>query len=196
MANSQPTTDEEIAISTQKGNKEAFGFLVEKYEIKIKNYIRRFVQEKETINDISQGVFLKAFVNIQSFKPKLKFSAWLYRIAHNELVNFLKKKKALPLFDLDILWPGFSTDKRQIETDVEKQMLLDGFEKCFEQLAPKYREIIVLYYLENLSYQEIAEVLKSPTATVGVRLKRAKEIVRAICQKNPAAVPTIYNEQI
>jgi len=84
--------DEQLAKATQNGDKNAFGFLVERYQEKIQRYINKFIQGIEA-EDITQTVFLKSFENINSFKTELKLSSWLYRIAHNELVNYLKKKK-------------------------------------------------------------------------------------------------------
>lgn len=182
MANSQTTTDEQITQLVKRGDNQAFGFLVEKYEASIKRYARKFTQDPETINDIAQTVFLKAFSHINSFNPKLKFSSWLYRIAHNELVNFLKKKKELPLFDFDTFWPHLSPGKKELENETEKIMMKETFEKCLAKIPAKYREVINFYYLENLSYEEIAEILHAPASTVGVRLKRGKAVLKKLCR--------------
>lgn len=188
MANGRTTTaptDEQIARKVQQGDTQAFSFLMEKHEASIKRYARKFTQDPETINDITQNVFLKAFSHINSFNAKLKFSTWLYRIAHNELVNFLKKKKELPLFDFDTFWPGLTHGKKELESETEKTMLLEAFEKCLEKVPAKYKEVINFYYLENLSYEEISEILQTPLSTIGVRLKRGKAILRKLCfQKN------------
>ncbi|MHA1211225.1 MAG: RNA polymerase sigma factor, partial [Candidatus Heimdallarchaeota archaeon] len=100
-------TDEEIARLVQSGNIDIFGEIVNRYEEKIKRYGRKFLSGIQDIEDIVQDVFLKTYENIQSFDTKRKFSSWIYRIAHNEFVNALKKhkKKPLPLFELDILFP-------------------------------------------------------------------------------------------
>jgi len=186
MANGQtttPATDEQIAQKVQKGDNQAFGFLIEKHEASIKRYARKFTQDQETINDITQNVFLKAFSHINSFNTKLKFSTWLYRIAHNELVNFLKKKKELPLFDFDTFWPGLTASKKELESETEKTMLLEAFEKCLQKVPAKYKEVITFYYLENLSYEEISEILQAPLSTIGVRLKRGRAFLRKMCQQ-------------
>ncbi len=183
MSDYSEKTDEQLALLTQKGEVDAFGFLITKYEEKIKRYIKKFLKGEE-VEDISQTVFLKAFKNIRGFKTKLKFSTWLYSIAHNELVNFLKKKKTLPLLDFDIFLPHYQTGRKEMETETEKKMLLEVFERCLDRLEPKYKEVIALYYIEQLSYQEIAEITHSPTSTVGIRIKRAKAILKKICTQN------------
>src|SRR4030042_3444732 len=83
-------TDKKLASQTTK-NQNAFNPLVEKYAEKIRRYISRVIGNWDEAEDLTQDVFIKAYQNINSFNPKLKFSSWLYRIAHNESVNFIKK---------------------------------------------------------------------------------------------------------
>lgn len=175
-------TDEQLVLLTQQGNVEAFEFLIKRYEDKIKKYVQRMVQGKDDLNDITQNVFLKAFKNIQGFHLKHKFSSWLYRIAHNETVNFLKKKKPLALFDFDVFLPHYNLGKQDIESEAERKQFKQTFDQCLDELESKYKEVVILYYLEELSYQEIADVLHLPVSTVGVRLKRAREALKKLCQ--------------
>jgi len=176
-------SDENLAVLTQKSDNNAFEFLVIRYEEKIKRYLSRMLN-KADVEDISQNVFLKAFININSFNEKLKFSAWIYRIAHNEAVNHLKKRKTLPLFDFDIFLPHQSYIKQEVEDEATKTEIKNEIEACLEKITPKYKEIILLFYFEDFSYQQIADVLRIPQATVGVRLKRAREEVKKIYLKN------------
>jgi len=85
-------TDEEIALMVQQGDIQAFGMLVDRYERKIKRYAKKFISSAEDAKDLAQEVFMKAYANIQSFNAERRFSPWIYRIAHNEFVNALKKK--------------------------------------------------------------------------------------------------------
>lgn len=173
-------SDEQLVRLTQQGVVPAFGFLIEKYQDKIIKYIRRMVQGPDAPNDIAQNVFLKAFENIQGFNLKLKFSPWIYRIAHNETVNYLKKKKSLPLFDFDVFLPHYSVGKEDIENEAEKKRQILKVGSSLNELNFKQKEVLLLYYFQDLSYQEIAEVLKIPIATVGVRIKRARDAVKEI----------------
>ncbi len=182
MEEEPPKTDEELALAAQNGDTDAFGFLVGRYEEKIKRYIKKFFSGTET-EDITQTAFLKAFENIKSFKTELKFSSWLYRIAHNELVNFLKKKKMLPLFDFDVFLPHYHTSQKEMENEADKKIEIEQFQKCLDKLEGKYKEVVILYYFENLSYQEIADITHSPISTVGVKIKRAKEKLKQIWNK-------------
>lgn len=85
-------TDENIASEVQKGHIHEFGVLVERYEKKLLRYAQRFLFDQEDSKDIVQEVFLKAFKNIQSFDPARSFNSWIYRVAHNEFINNIKKE--------------------------------------------------------------------------------------------------------
>ncbi|MEY4723320.1 MAG: polymerase sigma factor SigW [Candidatus Parcubacteria bacterium] len=172
----EETTDERIALRVQAGDQEAFGILVQRYGQKILRYARKFLFGYQDAEDMAQEVFIKAFVNIRSFDATRKFSSWLYRIAHNEFVDAIKRKKRepIPFFDPDELFPhpvSQSDPGREAEAVATRASL----EAHLDALDPKYREPLVLYYFEELDYGEISEVLRIPVSTVGVRLKRGRE---------------------
>lgn len=177
-------SDEEIAALVQAGDIDFFGVLVHRYKEKMIRYARKFLSDNEDINDIIQEIFIKVYKNIQSFDIKRKFSPWLYRIAHNELVNALKKRKKniLPIFEVDTFLPHSFQDN-SFGQNIDRQDIQKIINKCLDLLEPKYREPIILYYLEDLSYKEIAEVMRVPISTVGVRIKRAKEMMKSIFKK-------------
>lgn len=174
-------TDEEIARKVQNGDTESFGVLMERYGSKISRYGKKFLSNGHDIEDFVQEIFIKAYVNIQSFDAMMKFSPWLYRIAHNEFINALKKKSRLPLFvfDFDAIFPHLpaeeSADKEANDKDI-KNML----DRCLVKLDSKYREPLILNYFEEMNYGEIAEILHIPVSTVGVRLSRGKIILKKI----------------
>lgn len=180
----QNKTDEEIAVLVQSGDIGSFSFLVERYEEKLKRYARKFLNNPDDIADVIQETLIKTYINIRGFDGDKKFSPWIYRIAHNELVNALKKKGRNPLlfFDADTFFPhpvsDEETDKKIKEDEIKK--ILD---KCLNEISFKYREPLLLFYIEELSYKEIAEVMRVPVSTVGVRLKRGKKMLKKICDK-------------
>ena len=99
-------TDEEIAKDVQSGNPAAFGLLIDRYEAKLVRYGRRFLREDDDVRYAVQESFIKAYVNIQSFDLSRRFSPWIYRIAHNEFVNALKKRKeTVSLSEFDTVFP-------------------------------------------------------------------------------------------
>ena len=108
----------------------------------------------------------------------------MYRIAHNELVNTLKKKKrnVLPLLNLDIFLPYYYKNE-DLNLEIDKKRMRETIDKCLDNLDFKYQEPIVLHYFEGLSYKEIADVMEIPVSTVGIRIKRGKEKIKSICKK-------------
>lgn len=177
-------TDEEIAAMVQKGNVDAFGVLVERYQDKLSRYAAKFLLFRDDAADIVQEVFIKAYTNIQSFDLNRRFSPWVYRIAHNEFVNAIKKKsgkETVSLFDYDIFFPH-PLAKETADAELSRKEVKEILDASLAKLDPKYREPVVLYYLEDLNYQEISDILKIPVSTVGVRLIRAKSMLKKIIQ--------------
>ncbi len=176
-------TDESVALEVQSGAAGAFRLLMERYEDKMLRYARRFLFGYEDAEDQVQEVFLKAYANIHSFDPARKFSSWLYRIAHNEFINAIKKRGREPIsfFDPDTLLPRpIAKERPDIEADVgETRELL---KRGLASLTPKYREPLILFYEEELDYREIADILRIPVSTVGVRLNRGRAVLKKALQ--------------
>lgn len=177
-------TDEQVVVLIQNGDKEKFGVLMERYNKKLSRYGRKFLTDADNIEDIIQDVFISTFQNINNFDTSLKFSSWIYRIAHNAFVNALKKhqKSMLTDFDFDTLVSHHVYEDPKIEEkeyENMKKMIRIGL----DELKPKYKEIIILHYLEELSYKEISDVLQIPTGTVGIRVMRGKEALKKIYEK-------------
>ncbi len=171
-------TDEQIVAKVQKGDSESFAELVARYEDKLLRYGRKFMRDEDAV-DIVQEVFIKAYENIQSFDASRRFSPWIYRIAHNEFVNAIKKESRGPVWGIDIdeVFPHLaapeSAEDRALARD-SREML----ERYLRELDPKYREPLVLYYFEEMSYKDIADVLRIPISTVGVRIARGKTALK------------------
>jgi RNA polymerase sigma-70 factor (ECF subfamily) len=178
-ANSSPLSDEQLALLIQNGDRELFGVIMERYQEKLSRYGKKFLSNEDNIEDVVQEVFIKTYQNIKSFDPTQRFSPWIYRIAHNTYVNALKKQGRGPvyMFDFDTLISHTIAEDpvtRERELKEVKELVNSGL----SEIEPKYREILILYYLEEMSYKEIAEILHIPIGTVGVRIMRAKEILK------------------
>src|SRR3989339_429213 len=134
-------SDEEVARRVQAGRTESFGVLVKRYEAKITRYAKRFLFNYREVEDLVQEVFIKAYTNIRSFDPSRKFSSWLYRVAHNEFINAIKKKgkEPLPFFDLVALWPHSISKENVVQKTVRRETR-KALKKCLGKLSPKYRE--------------------------------------------------------
>jgi len=177
-------TDEQLAILVQQGDKEKFGLLMARYESKLFRYGRKFLSNQDNIEDVVQEVFIKTYQNMKSFDAAQRFSPWIYRIAHNTFVNALRKTSRGPLyffdFDTIISHPIYEDPAVFEREQVEMKKMID---RGLEKLSSNYREILILYYLEEQSYKEIADILHVPIGTVGIRLKRAKDALKKVYQK-------------
>lgn len=177
-------TDEQLVVMVQKGDKEKFGLLMLRYGQKLTRYGKRFLSDPDNIDDVVQDVFIKTYQNIRSFDSSKKFSSWIYRIAHNTYINALKKHSRGPLylFEFDTILSHTIVDN-PITREKEQKEMKELIDKGLQNLSPNYREVLVLYYLEELDYKEISDILRIPMGTVGVRLKRAKEELKRILEK-------------
>jgi RNA polymerase sigma-70 factor (ECF subfamily) len=176
-------SDEEIAERVQAGDSESFRVLVERYEPKMTRYARRFLFAGEETKDLVQEIFIKAYVNMRSFRSAERFSPWLYRIAHNEFINQLKRKQKekrnISIFDFDILFPH-PIAKETADGDINRQEMKKMLDRSLDEIGPKYKEPLVLYYFEDMDYKEIADILHIPISTVGVRLQRGRIMLKKL----------------
>jgi len=169
-------TDEEIAALVQRGDHEQFGVLIERYTAKLLRYGNRFLSDRDDIADIVQDVFVRTYQSIQSFDTSLRFSPWIYRIAHNTFVNALRAKGRTTLlsFDLDTLVAPLDLRESSAQEE-DGELMRKAIDEGLSKINPKYKEVLILYYFEELSYTDIADVLHVPISTVGIRLLRAKK---------------------
>jgi RNA polymerase sigma-70 factor, ECF subfamily len=135
--------------------------------------------------DIAQEAFLRAYVNIHTYDINKKFSTWLYRIATNLTIDRIRKKK--PDFHLDsevagaeglTLYSKVASDEALPEDQVESMELQETIQNVILKLPEKYRSVIVLKYIEELSLKEISEILDLPIGTVKTRIHRGREALR------------------
>ncbi|MES2216535.1 MAG: RNA polymerase sigma factor [Patescibacteria group bacterium] len=181
-------SDEEIVKLVQDGDSEQFGVLVERYQAKLLRYGHKFLRAREDIQDIVQDAFISAYRNIKSFDLSQRFSPWIYRIAHNAFANALRKSSRNPLFFIDfdtlLSHPVYEDPEPR---EKEREEIKKYIDKTLEGLKPNYREVLILHYLEELPYKEIAEILQVPVGTIGVRIKRAKDALKkAYLTQNPS----------
>ncbi|MBC8464799.1 MAG: RNA polymerase sigma factor [Parcubacteria group bacterium] len=176
-------TDENIAKRVQDGDAEAFGVLMDRYENKLTRYARKFLAGYDDREDALQNVFIKAYEHIQGYDAKRPFSPWIYRIAHNEFVNVLRRQKREPIspFDFDTLFPHPIAPEKS-DTESIRNEDEETIDACIQEIDPKYREVLILYFYEELDYKTIADILHVPISTVGVRIKRGKEKLKVLCE--------------
>lgn len=174
-------TDENIVAQVVSGNIDAYETLMSRYEQKLLRYVIYLIHDDSLATDIVQETFIKTYQNLNRFNSKFKFSSWIYRIAHNQTMNFVKHNKHYTTSDIDSL-PDLSYESN-LANKIDQAFLKKDVQNCLKELEPKYREIIQLVYYENMKYAEISDILQIPTSTVGVWLSRAKTKLKHICEK-------------
>mgnify|MGYP000406123554 CR=1 FL=1 len=176
-------TDEQIVTEIINGNKELFGELVRRYEDKLVRYTTYILQDKAAAYDVVQDTFIKSYENLKSFNIERKFSSWIYRIAHNESINRIKKNSH-EIFNVDF---DFLHDLMPLDTNpdvaFEKNAINESLKRGMEELPVKFREVLTLYYLENKSYEEISDILRISIGTVGTWMNRGKAKLKKILQE-------------
>jgi RNA polymerase sigma-70 factor (ECF subfamily) len=169
-------TDIELAIAAQSGDSTAFGSLYERYIRQIYRYFSFRTDRRETAEDLTSQTFIKALEYLKSFKPdKGSWSSWLYRIAHNNLVDHLRKTRGTE--DIELVWetlaaPG-STD-----TQVEARIQLEKASKIIEVLPKETRDIIIMRVWDQLSYAEIASIVGKSEAACKMTASRGFKTLR------------------
>ncbi|HWP81667.1 MAG TPA: sigma-70 family RNA polymerase sigma factor [Bacteroidota bacterium] len=176
--------DSELIRSALNGDQNAFGRLRQKYHEAIYNLIYRMIRDKDEVEDLTQEAFIKAFTSLSSFNDEYAFSTWLYKIATNNCIDYLRRKK---LQTMSINKPMESTDGDMSfelpDTSFipDNEMILTQRRKFLEEainsLPPKYRQVIILRHREEKEYQEIADLLKLPLGTVKAHIFRAREML-------------------
>jgi len=173
-------TDEQLAARIVGGDKESFSQIVDRYEDKLRRYILRITHRKNEVDDVLQNVFLKAYKNLAMFNHRLKFSSWIYRIAHNESVNLISSSFIQRYISLSYIEPVFSTN---VDDQIDDTLIKEQLKNCIEKLELKYKEPLVLSIYEEKSYQEISDIMRIPIKNVGVLIHRAKLKVAQLCNE-------------
>lgn len=170
-------SDEALVSHVQKNDGKDFEFIIDRYQTALLRYAVRMTGDRDLAEDIVQETFISAFKNINGFEKDRKFSSWIYRITHNKAVNELKKTRKT--VDLETA-PGILSpeDAMKIEKQLDEKNARRNLKKTISRIPLKYREPLLLRYLEEKSYEEISDILKIPTGTVGVRIKRGLEKMR------------------
>lgn len=180
--------DFELVKLARDGNQKAYADLLHRYRDSIYFLLLKMVNNKDDAEDLTIEAFGKAFKNIHQYTPDYAFSTWLFKIASNNCIDFIRKKKK----------KLFSIDKRQenedgIDTSIHlKSDMLDPEEKFVKKqkikmlhelvskLKPRYRILVELRYFKELSYEEIAQQLDIPLGTVKAQLFRAREFLQNV----------------
>lgn len=160
------------------GDQKAFEVLIDRYQRPIFNLALRFAADKVDAEDIVQTVFVKVYEKLHSFDPKYKFFSWLYKIAVNESINFLNRKKNLEQFNEDVHSVAASEDDSFTDHEISSKL-----ELALLELKPEYRIVVVLNHFQDLTYREISYILDIHENKVKSRLFSARKKLRSILMK-------------
>ena len=183
--NPERAIDQKLVEKAQKGDKKAFGMLVEKYQRRLNRLLSRMVRDQSEIEDIVQDSFIKAYRAINNFRGDSAFYTWLYRIgintAKNHLVKLGKRPKAMNEVEIEEI-ENFedAPDLRSHETPESSMMsreIVASVNQTIEALPNELKEAISLREMDGLSYEEIADLMNCPIGTVRSRIFRAREVI-------------------
>lgn len=178
LENFSEKTDEELVAMALK-NPDNYGFLVQRYEEKLLRYIMRISRStKEDCEDILQDVFLSAYKNLNDFDQDLKFSSWIYRITHNKVVSHFRKVTARPkttTYEGDSNLLNILASDEDLVRNLERKYTAVEVKDVLDRLDERYREVLVLKFLEEKDYKEISDILEKPMGTVATLISRAKQ---------------------
>jgi RNA polymerase sigma-70 factor (ECF subfamily) len=174
--------DEELVEHVRTEDQEAYAEVVKRYQMKLLRYAESLVGDGQMAEDVVQEAFIKVYKNLRGFNVKKKFSSWIYRIVHNEAINELKREKRFVSLEAN-RWVDEKYDNGEnVEGEFSKGEIKKMVGGCLKKLPIKYREPVVLFYLEEKSYEEIGDILRMPVGTVGTRMRRGKKILRKLCK--------------
>ena len=160
------------------GNQRAFETLIDRYQRPIYNLALRFAASREDAEDIVQTVFVKVYEKLNTYDPKHKFFSWLYKIAVNESINQLNRKKNVEQFHED-LHSGYQVqDEPQQDHELTKKI-----DNALLELKPDYRIVVILNHFQDMTYREIGYILNIHENKVKSRLFSARKKLRSILMK-------------
>ncbi|MDQ3536489.1 MAG: sigma-70 family RNA polymerase sigma factor [Bacteroidota bacterium] len=174
-----------IDLATQGDDEQAYADLMKRYKKPVYHMILKMVRNVDDAEDLTIEAFAKAFKNLHKFKKDFTFSTWLFRIATNNSIDFIRKKK-LETFSLNTSFKDDNGDSVNIDVldknldpqeEAIKTQKVELVRMFVTKLPPKYQRLVKLRYFNELSYEEIAQEIEAPLGTVKAQLHRARELM-------------------
>lgn len=172
-------TDNEL-VQRSKNDPNIFGELVSRYQNRLFRYVHRISYfSNEDIEDIIQETFIKVYKSLNIFDNDLKFSSWIYQIARNTTIDAIRKKHARPqavYFEEDDILKLFQSNI-DVQLHTEAKNHLDIMRKIIDDLPYKYKEVMILRFLEEKNYEEIMDIIQKPKGTVAALINRGRKLI-------------------
>jgi RNA polymerase sigma-70 factor, ECF subfamily len=172
-----PASDARLVEDVRRGNQEAFGTLVVRYERRLHRLLRRLVHDQEQSRDLAQETFLKVYQHLHQFDTSRRFGPWLFRVAVNLAVDWLRKRK--PVVRLNHVARGDDHPMEIVDPDPRPRLDLEQeIQRVLQEIPMAYRTVLILRDLEGFSCSEVAAIEGRREATIRWRLSRAREMFR------------------
>ncbi len=168
--------DDELIRIILKGDGERYDDIVERYQAGLYRTAFYYTQNEEDARDITQEIFIRAYNGLAGFKQNSTFSTWLYRIAVNHCIDWCRKKK--PLLEESTYFDNLCDQEGSPEDLFIRQESTSEVHKAVASLPPIYSTILILYYFEDFSPQQIADIMDTPKRTIETRLFRGRKILK------------------
>jgi RNA polymerase sigma-70 factor, ECF subfamily len=181
--------DADVVRLAQEGRETAFRELVRRYERPVFSLVFRMVRDRETAEDLSQDAFIKVLNHIDKYSPEFKFSSWLFKIANNVAIDWMRRKRldtvsmdgsphATTAAEVEATTFDLAAQQESALDELEARELGSAIERAIAKLRPEYRACIMLRHVEGRSYEEIATTLDLPLGTVKTYIHRARHELR------------------
>ncbi len=176
-------TDNEL-VNLALGDPDWFFCLSKRYEEKLLRYIMRISKlNREDAKDILQESLIKTYYNLNDFNSELKFSSWIYRIVHNQTISEIRKRSVRPVVYWEENELKMFRDILDLEKEVDLSLNKKIINEALSKLDKKYKDVLILRFLEEKGYLEIADILKKPISTIGNLIARGKKLFKVEYEK-------------
>ncbi|HEX8317892.1 MAG TPA: sigma-70 family RNA polymerase sigma factor [Longimicrobium sp.] len=191
--NATPVSDHELVTRAQLGSETAYRELLDRYQRPVFSIIFRMIRDREQAEDLAQETFVRVFNHIGRYDPRYKFSSWIFKIATNLTIDWIRRKE-LKTVSIDGSRNAVTSDEMEasaitiVSEDENPEELLEAkelgeeIEQAIGKLRPEYRAAILLRHVEGREYQEIAEIMALPLGTVKTYIHRGRNELRDTLQ--------------
>ncbi|MBI2258068.1 MAG: sigma-70 family RNA polymerase sigma factor [Flavobacteriia bacterium] len=180
-----------LVEAAKNGSQSAFAELMERYRESVYYTMLKMVKNQDDADDLTIEAFGKAFKRIEQYSPIYAFSTWLFKIASNNCIDFMRKKRiqvtsfqtGIVNDDGEIMYTEAKSNIQDPEEQIIQAQKVKLMRSLVDKLKPRYKELVELRYFDELSYEEIAEILNLPLGTVKAQLFRARDFLAQMIEK-------------
>jgi RNA polymerase sigma-70 factor, ECF subfamily len=186
-----PETDEQLVEKYLDGDDKSLEILFSRYLAPIYNFVARTIGNSGNADDITQETFIKTWKNLKKFDRAKIFKVWIFRIARNTAIDYFRKNKEILFSDLDTGEDDFDPNENIADSEplalglIEKDEKMDEINRSIDKLPASSRMVIIMHYMEQLTFQEIADISGESINTIKSRNRRALKAIKKFIQKIP-----------